>query len=323
MIPGDENWSLILHQGHELGPGGIARRRIVEEMTSEVLLHLKPLEKETQPAYSEAWFEKGEAFYYGAGVNQSFIEAFECYKIAAKMGHKDALSNLACMAAAGLGIRASPEKAFQLFSLLVYGFDGLGENGGFHWWVASKLNMARSRGLGLGVEKDELGAFAARHSVEKAHACASSVEAYPEICKSRAENFFTFFDIVSPRSSASYPIDDEWFWCLRKIRIVNSEDKFLLSQVLVVEGGDSGLICGDLINRDCFESRSELTEEQGGRPAYGLVFAQGSEKLDHCEFVVGQICGKTARIVSERAWIEPPSLRTRLECMGIGPVVDD
>jgi hypothetical protein len=323
MISGDENWSLILHQGHDLARHGTVNRRIVEEMTSEVLVRLAPHESEIRQENSEVWFGKGETFYYGIGVSQNFGEAFECYKIAAKLGHKDALCNLACMAAAGLGISASIEKTFEIFSLLVYGFEDLGEKGFFRWWVASQLNMACYLSLGLGVKKDELGAFMLMNKAQKALCCASAAGVCSERSKSRVDGVFTFFDIVCPSSSSSFPKSDEWFGYLRKIRIMNSADKLLMNQILVIDGGDTGFVLGDLISRERFESRSELTEEEGGRRAYGLVFAQGSEASDHGESIVGQVFGNVIRIVSRVAWTEPPGLRCQLECLGLGPVVND
>lgn len=310
-----ENFSLILHQGQDLALGVTARSPIIEEMTSGTLSHIPQLESELNVASSETWFHRGESFYYGSGVDQNFIEAVKCYETAAKMGHKDALCNLACLASAGLGMKANPEAAFELFERLAYGFDEVGEMECHNWWVASKVNAAECYWLGLGVEQNDLGWSAMLRSVEKVSSDARLLKLPGTTTCQRSKDILTCFDIVAPGPLAIYESGNERK--LHKIRILRHDDKYLQKQALVIDGGDSGFTCGDLIDLEYFKNRSEFTCEEGGKPAYGLVFAPFSDGAKNSEFIVGHILHKTVHITPEKGWSKSVKVQVRLRRMGL------
>jgi hypothetical protein len=83
----------------------------------------------------------------------------------------------------------------------------------------------------------------------------------------RTSRFVTFYEPPLPVTS-----EDELWPGLRKVRLERISSPRLAGRTLVLRGGDSGLTCGDLLDRSIFYRIGHLVCEEGGMPPEGLTF---------------------------------------------------
>ena len=308
----EENRSLILQPSYAVADGGTASRRIVEEMVSGTVANLNSSLFLASGEDAEARYQRGEDCFYGLRLPQRCAEAVRCYRAAADLNNVDAICNLACMLSAGLGVNANPEAAFELFSQVRDRLESLGDKGSYAW-VISMLNMATCYHNAWGTERNEKWSLSLTTRV---YHHAKSATALEVTTPGRSEGFFTVFDIVLPYGG-------EWqtVYFLRKVQVVGYNEAYLQNRVLVIEGGDGGLNCGDLVGLDWFQKHSQWTCNEGGKSAEGLLFTADPHQGAYDDCVVGRISCRTAHIVSSKCSIAPSELHSRLVRMGIGPLV--
>jgi len=72
------------------------------------------IEKQAAQGDAESQYVLAQMHYYGAGVNQSYRQSAEWYKLASDQGHGEAMYNLSLMYAVGKGVEQNTDKFLSL-----------------------------------------------------------------------------------------------------------------------------------------------------------------------------------------------------------------
>lgn len=313
----EKTGSITLLPNQKLALEGQARSRILEEMAQGVLDKVQIHQAETERGSPEDWFQKGESFYYGHGVPQSFEEAVNCYITASKMNHLDAQCNFTYMLLTGQGIACDPERAFRLFWHVRQKSEDAGEAGSYSW-VASVLNLAYCYDIGLGVEKDEdFANYLASARIKEALPCFH----WPNFTRpGRPASFFTSFDLpyIPPPKLG---VDIEGLYSPHKIKVIRYDSQRFKGLVLVVTNSDGPMKTGDLVELDFFSRWNCAITEEGGNPASGLIITEESDsgERDFKNLEAGVIGKIVNRRIKFQNWDDKKMIVDRLQRMGIGP----
>jgi hypothetical protein len=279
----DEKLPLILSPGSGLALVRPQGGRIVREMVDGALASARrqDFSVSDEKLTPELWFQRGEAHYYGRMVIQSFEEAARCYKIATEHGHLDAACNLGCLLTVGLGVSKDPARAARLF-----------ENAAGHGHPVGSLNLSYLYEFGIGLTTDKLKArfyhYLGEHKNDPSRWRFNPSRMVPgagvtltddmvgydysfQFEPKRTDKFITFYEVLLP-TMETLVSEENIDAVLRKVRSVEIPCSGINGDILVIDSGDGPLTCGDLLERDLFETFGLFITNEGGRPPQGIVY---------------------------------------------------
>jgi hypothetical protein len=279
----DEKLPLILSPGSGLALVRPQGGRIVREMVDGALANARQQDFSVsdEKLTAEQWFQRGEAHYYGRMAIQSFEEAARCYKIATEHGHLDAACNLGCLLTVGLGVSKDPARAARLF-----------ENAAGHGHPVGSLNLSYLYEFGIGLTTDKLKArfyhYLGEHKNDPSRWRFNPSRMVPgagvnltddmvgydysfQFEPKRTDKFITFYEVLLP-TMETLVSEENIDAVLRKVRSVEIPCSGINGDILVIDSGDGPLTCGDLLERDLFETFGLFITNEGGRPPQGIVY---------------------------------------------------